>query len=43
MKWVTLFSHYDLYSKTDEKLDIEALRPYYEELVAEFFPESLKW
>lgn len=37
------FSDYDLYSKSPEKLDIEALKPYYEELVAEFLPEKLNW
>ncbi len=38
-----IFSKYDLYSKTSEKLDISALRPYYEELVSEFFPEEFDW
>lgn len=37
------FSRYDLYSKTSEKLDIAALKPYYEELIAEFFPVSIDW
>ncbi len=43
MPWVRLFSHYDLYSKSDEKLDIDALMPFYQDLVAEFFPSTLKW
>lgn len=43
MEWVRLFSHYDLYSKSDEILDIESLTPFYQELVAEFFPGSIKW
>jgi len=41
--WLALFSQYDLYSKSPEKLDIEALKPYYQELVAEFFPEKIYW
>lgn len=41
--WLQLFSRYDLYSKTSELLDIESLKPYYQELVAEFFPVPLAW
>ncbi len=43
LPWLQLFSAHDLYSKTDEPLDIQALLPYYQELVAEFFPSKLKW
>lgn len=43
LPWLQLFYHYDLYSKTDEQLDIDALMPYYKKLVAEFFPEELNW
>ena len=43
MHWVKLFSHYDLYSKSDELLDIESLMPFYLELVSEFFPNTLDW
>ena len=43
MPWVRLFSHYDLYSKSEEKLDIESLMPFYQELVAEFFPDVISW
>jgi inositol oxygenase len=41
--WVRAFNRYDLYSKGDGKPDAAALRPYYEELVAEFFPEPLRF
>lgn len=41
--WLKLFSPYDLYSKTSEKLDLEALKPYYQELVREFFPDQILW
>ncbi len=30
-------------SKTDGKPDAKALRPYYEDLVAEFFPQPLRF
>lgn len=43
MKWVRLFSDYDLYSKNDKPLDLESLKPYYEDLVAEFFPAEINW
>ena len=43
MKWVKAFNRYDLYSKGDGRPDVKALRPYYEELVQEFFPEPLAW
>lgn len=41
--WLKVFSRYDLYSKSQEKLDLDALMPYYKELVAEFFPSELDW
>src|SRR5438445_941627 len=42
-KWVREFSQYDLYSKSSERPDAEKLRPYYEDLIAEFFPPQLAW
>jgi inositol oxygenase len=41
--WVRAFNRYDLYSKGDAKPNLTALRPYYGDLVAEFFPEPLKF
>jgi inositol oxygenase len=41
--WVRKFNPYDLYSKSAEKPDVEVLRPYYNELIAEYFPEKLAW
>ena len=41
--WVRTFNPYDLYSKSDEPPDVDALRPYYEELIAEFLPAELEW
>ena len=42
-EWVKKFNPYDLYSKSAEKPDVEQLRPYYNELIAEYFPEKLAW
>ncbi len=41
LKWVRAFNRYDLYSKGDGRPDVKALRPYYETLIAEYFPEPL--
>ncbi|MGH7679717.1 MAG: inositol oxygenase family protein [Gemmatimonadaceae bacterium] len=43
LKWVRAFNPYDLYSKAAKRPDLATLRPYYEELVAEFFPPVLDW
>lgn len=42
-KWVRAFNPYDLYSKADSEPDIQALKPYYEELIGEFFPDKIRW
>ena len=41
--WVRAFNPYDLYSKSAVPPDRKALEPYYRELVAEFFPEPLRF
>jgi inositol oxygenase len=41
--WVRAFSAYDLYSKSPERPDTAALKPFYQELIAEFFPPKLNW
>jgi inositol oxygenase len=41
--WVRAFSPYDLYSKSAARPDVARLRPFYEELIAEFFPPVLDW
>jgi len=43
LKWVRAFQAYDLYSKGGEKVDIEAVLPYYKGLVAKYFPAVLRW
>jgi len=42
-EWVKKFNPYDLYSKGAEKPDVKALRPYYEDLIAEYLPAELSW
>lgn len=37
------FSSCDLYSKNDEKPDIEELKPYYQSLVDQYIPGNVKW
>ncbi|MDB6030001.1 MAG: hypothetical protein JWM16_339 [Verrucomicrobiales bacterium] len=41
--WVRAFNPYDLYTKNHEKPKVEQLRPFYEELIAEYFPAKLRW
>jgi inositol oxygenase len=43
LEWVRAFNPYDLYSKSAAPPDVQALRPYYEELIAEYFPAKIKW
>ena len=43
LRWVVDFNQFDLYTKRDERMDVEGLRPFYEELIAEYFPETLAW
>ncbi len=42
-EYVRQFNPYDLYSKGRERPDWKEIRPYYEDLVAEFFPAELDW
>jgi inositol oxygenase len=42
-QWVRAFNPYDLYSKSAMRPDVDALRPYYEDLIAEYFPATLAW
>lgn len=43
LKWVRQFNPYDLYSKCDVQPNVAELKPYYDELIAEFFPPKLRW
>ena len=42
-RWVNEFNKYDLYSKGHAKPDMKALKPYYDDLFAEFFPAKIAW
>jgi inositol oxygenase len=41
--WVRAFNPYDLYSKGRERPNLKEIRPYYEDLVAEYFPDTIEW
>lgn len=43
LKWVLEFNKYDLYSKGHAKPDLAQLKPYYDDLFAEFLPAQLAW
>ena len=43
LEWVNKFNPYDLYSKGHTKPDMKVLKPYYDDLFAEFLPEKLSW
>ncbi|KAG8790386.1 hypothetical protein FRC12_012025 [Ceratobasidium sp. 428] len=40
---VRAFNPYDLYSKSDDPVNPEKLKPYYQSLIAKFFPPELDW
>jgi len=43
LAWVLKFNQYDLYSKGHTRPDAKALKPYYDDLFAEFLPEKVDW
>ncbi|MCA9217574.1 MAG: inositol oxygenase [Planctomycetales bacterium] len=43
LPWVKKFNPFDLYTKSHTRPDVQRLMPFYEELVAEFLPETLCW
>jgi inositol oxygenase len=43
LEWVKKFNPYDLYSKGHSKPNVQELKPYYDNLFAEFLPEKLDW
>ena len=42
-EWVRKFNPYDLYSKSPVPPDADALRPYYEDLIARYLPPTLRF
>jgi len=43
LPWVDKFNPYDLYSKSAERPNLEEVKPFYLDLINEFFPEKLRW
>ena len=43
LPWVNEFNPYDLYSKSAERPDVRKVKPFYDELIAEYFPAELRW
>jgi len=43
LAWVQKFNPYDLYTKSHHRPDVKALRPFYEDLIREYFPATLSW
>lgn len=41
-EWVKKFNPYDLYSKSPKPPVVKELKPYYEELIAKYLPETIK-
>lgn len=42
-EWVRKFNPYDLYSKGRERPNLKEIKPYYNDLVAEYFPDRIDW
>lgn len=42
-EWVRAFNPYDLYSKSPQPPDLAQLRPYYEDLLARYLPDTLRF
>jgi inositol oxygenase len=43
LPWVNEFNKYDLYSKGHAKPNLAEIKPYYDELFAEFLPAEIDW
>jgi inositol oxygenase len=43
LEWVNKFNPYDLYSKGNTKPNLQELKPYYDDLFAEFLPDRIDW
>jgi len=42
-EWVRKFNPYDLYSKAAERPKLADVKPYYDELINEYFPTKIAW
>lgn len=43
VEWVRKFNPYDLYSKSAARPKVDEVKPFYEDLIAEYFPAKLAW
>jgi inositol oxygenase len=43
LKWVQAFNPYDLYTKSHTPPNLKELRPFYDDLINEYFPKQLNW
>jgi len=43
LKWLHVFNKYDLYSKSNVRIDVEKVKPYYMSLIDKYFPAKLRW
>jgi inositol oxygenase len=43
LPWVRKFNPYDLSSKNAERPSLAAVKPFYDQLVAEYFPPKIAW
>lgn len=43
LPWIKEFNKYDLYTKSTEIPDIEALKPYYQGLIDKYIPGEIEW
>lgn len=42
-KWVRAFNPYDLYTKSHSRPNLSELKPFYDDLIKEYFPPTLRW
>jgi inositol oxygenase len=42
-EWVRKFNPYDLYSKGADRPNLKEVKPYYDDLIAEYFPAQIDW
>ncbi|ORZ02771.1 inositol oxygenase [Syncephalastrum racemosum] len=43
LEWLKVFMRYDVCSKATPEPDVQELKPFYQALIAEFFPPKIRW
>ncbi|KAI3629481.1 hypothetical protein MIR68_012496 [Amoeboaphelidium protococcarum] len=43
MPFLKSFNQYDLYSKADNPISVQEMKPYYNQLISEYFPEKIQF